>query len=58
MHMATEAMAGINKLWRSRDMHMSVKTTEMLRTPVVSVLHYATKTWTIKKMEQDRLLAF
>ncbi len=38
--------------------HMNVKTSEILRTHLFSVFHYATETWTIKKMDQDRLLTF
>ena len=37
---------------------MNVKTAEILRTRVFSVLLYATETWTLKKMDQDTLLAF
>ena len=37
---------------------MNVKTAEILRTRVFSVLPYATETWTLNKMDQDTLLAF
>ncbi len=55
--LATGALAGFNKIWRSKDIRMTVKT-QILRTCVFSVLLYASETWTMKKTDQDRLLAF
>ena len=37
---------------------MNVKTAEILRTRVFSVLPYAAETWPLKKIDQDTLLAF
>ena len=55
--LATGAMAGFNKIWRSKDIRMNVKA-QILKTCVFSVLLYASETWTIKRTDQDRLLAF
>ena len=49
IELATGAMAGFNKI-------LNVKTAEILRTRVFSVLLYATETWIIKKTDQDRLM--
>ena len=54
---ATGAMAGFNPIWRSKVIRKSVKL-EVLRTCVFSVLLYASETWTMKKEDQRRLLAF
>ena len=53
----TGAMAGFNPIWRSKVIRKSVKL-EVLRTCVFSVLLYASETWTMKKEDQRRLLAF
>jgi hypothetical protein len=54
---ATGAMAGFNKVWRSKDISVETKV-EIIRTCIFSILLYASEAWTIKKADKDRLLAF
>ena len=54
---ATGAMEGFKTIWKSKVMKVETKL-EILRTCIFSVLLYASETWTIKKRDKDRLLAF
>jgi hypothetical protein len=54
---ATGAMAGFKNIWRSRNINVKTKL-EILKTCVFSVLLYACETWTLKKADKDRLMAF
>ena len=55
--MASGAMAGFSKIWRSKEIRIHVKL-EVLRSCVFSTLLYAAETWTLRKADQERLLAF
>ena len=52
----TRAMAGFNKIWRSNEIQIHLKI-EIQRTCICSLLLYAAEAWTIKKIDQNRLLA-
>jgi hypothetical protein len=54
---ASGAMAGFSKIWRSKEIRIHVKL-EVLRSCVFSTLLYAAETWTLRKADQERLLAF
>ena len=50
-------LAGFNNIWRSKSIRHKTKL-GILRTCVWSVALYASETWTLKKTDQGRLLAF
>jgi len=54
---AIGAMAGFSTIWKSRHVSIQVKL-KLLYVYVFSVLLYASETWTLKKLDKDRLLAF
>ena len=54
---AMAAMAGFSTVWRNRHISLQVKL-KVLHVCVFSVLLYACETWTLKKTDRDKLLAF
>ena len=50
-------MQGFGKIWRNKNIRTHVKL-NVLRTCVFSVLLYAAETWTLKKNDKNRLMAF
>jgi hypothetical protein len=54
---ATGAMASFKNIWNSRNISMETKI-GIIRICIFSVLLYGCETWTLKKNDQDRLLAF
>ena len=54
---AKGAMAGLNNIWKSRQISYKTKL-NVLRTCVFSTALYACETWTLKKTDQNRILAF
>jgi hypothetical protein len=54
---ATGVMAEFKNIWRSKNISVRTKL-DIIRTCVLSVLLYACETWTLRKRDKDRLLAF
>ena len=54
---AAGAMAGFGNIWRSREISIQTKT-EIIKTCIFSILLYACETWTLRKHDMNKLLAF
>ena len=54
---ATGIMAEFKNVWKSKSISVKTKL-DIIRTCVLSVLLYACETWTLRKRDKDRLLAF
>lgn len=54
---AAGAMAGFGSIWRSREISIQTKI-KIIKTCIFSVLLYACETWTLRKHDKDKLLAF
>ena len=50
-------MAGLEKIWRSKQISYKTKTS-IPRTCVFSTVLFASEFWTIKKTDRDKILAF
>ena len=49
-------MEQFGKIWRSKNISTETKI-NILKATVMSVVMYASETWTLKKKDRDRLLA-
>jgi hypothetical protein len=54
---AMGAMAGLRTIWKSKHITLQLKM-KLLKVCVFSILLYACESWTLKKSDKDRLLAF
>ncbi|HMW60562.1 MAG TPA: reverse transcriptase domain-containing protein, partial [Leptospiraceae bacterium] len=54
---ATGVSSGFGSIWKSKQISIKVKMS-ILRTCVFSVFMYACETWTLRKADRDRILAF
>lgn len=54
---AKGVMAGFNNIWKSKQISYKTKIS-ILRTCVFSIALYASETWTLKKTDRDKILAF
>lgn len=54
---AKGVMAGFNTIWKNKGIKLDTKL-DILRTCIMGVATYACETWTLKKADRDRLLAF
>ena len=50
-------MEQFRKIWRSKNISMGTKI-NILKSKVMSVVMYASETWTLRKKDRDRVLAF
>jgi len=51
------AMAGFKNIWNSKEISVTTKL-NILRKCIFSILLYACETWTLRKQDRDKLLAF
>ena len=54
---ATGAMASVKHIWNSKKLRIDNKL-KILKTCVLSVLLYASETWTLKETDKKKLMAF
>ena len=54
---ALGAMAGFKNIWTSKEISVGTKF-RILRTCIFSILLYACESWTLRKQDRDKLLAF
>jgi len=54
---ALGAMAGFKNIWTSREISITTKLS-VLRTCIFSILLYACESWTLRKQDRDKLMAF
>jgi len=51
------AMAGFKKVWTSKEISVKTKVC-ILKTCKYSILLYASESWTLRKRDKDKLMAF
>jgi len=54
---ALGAMAGFKKIWTSKEINVKTKFS-ILKACLFSILMYASESWTLRKRDKDKLMAF